>query len=69
MTVQNGLSVELEHYEEMFGEEPNTQRIPKSKKPKGEGSSNSKKNKIDKKNAVKAPWKDFAPSAPTTDRD
>ena len=50
----------IDYYEDLFGEEPANIRIKKAKKPKSDDSSksdNKKKNKIDKKNAVKAPWK------------
>lgn len=64
------IGLEVEHYEDLYGEEPSTQRIPKAKKAKPDlAETKSKKNKIDKKNAVKAPWKqDFIPST-TADRD
>lgn len=62
--------LEVDYYEDMYGEEPSTQRIPKTKKVNPDVTeTRSKKNKIDKKNAVKAPWKqDFIPST-TADRD
>lgn len=50
---------EAEFYEEKFGGEPRSQKIKKSK-PKTEESSDKhrgKRNKFDKKNAQKAPWK------------
>lgn len=52
-------NVDVEYYEDLYGEEPSTIRIPKGRKSsdEGSGSKGKKKNKIDKKNAVKAPWK------------
>lgn len=71
MKERRGFNAEVDHYEELYGEEPSTQRIPKTKKVKSDATStNSKKNKIDKKNAVKAPWKqDLIPTTIPTDRD
>lgn len=65
------IGLEVEHYEDLYGEGPITQRIPKAKKVKPDtADTNSKKNKIDKKNAVKAPWKqDLIPTTTAADRD
>lgn len=60
----------VEYYEDLYGEEPSTVRIPKGRKSsdEGSGSKGKKKNKIDKKNAVKAPWKqDNIPTTTATE--
>lgn len=59
MTKLNNYMDEAEFYEEKFGEKPRSQKIKKSK-PKtdeGSGKNNDKRNKFDKKNAQRAPWK------------
>lgn len=50
----------INHYEDIYGDEPTNTRVktPK-KKAESESSGNRKSNKFDKKNAEKAPWKHF----------
>ena len=61
-------NVDVEYYEDLYGEEPTTVRIPKTRKSTEDGANSrgKKKNKIDKKNAVKAPWKQDNISTTTT---
>lgn len=57
MATTNGRLNDVDFYEEKYASKPRTQRIPKAKKKLDNTGEAKKKQRFDKKNAVRAPWK------------